>query len=57
MGKTELEYIGETAREFVFIIEHDGERVGFGSMRKTDFDVVRKLWDENGEEWRKTNTA
>ena len=40
---TDLMYIGETGRRFIFKIEQDGKHVGYGALIKADMDEVRTL--------------
>jgi len=42
MSDTEITYIGETERRFIFEIKHDGELIGYGGMLKAT-DAGRKL--------------
>ena len=40
---TELKYIGETGRRFIFEIKDGDTLIGYGAIIKADMDDVRKL--------------
>ena len=44
---TDLNYIGETGRRFIFKVEHKGKHIGYAALIKADTDDVLSLLEDS----------